>query len=184
MAIYKYGKFSSGDGWEVPTILYSPYEINQITLRVKTNDANITIDSLVEFVSGGGDADDLIEATICSDESKVAAATVLNNEWNKNQLCVDQGEDGYASLTKGTSKFSSGTYIDVAILMPGMIINSMVADSQTIAPFAHAAAAGSGKTKEFDEATPDSPSALIGKYLGVVTSVASLQYAPLLIGGN
>jgi hypothetical protein len=176
MTVYNYGKFQAGGEWRNPSILYSPHLEDQIMLRVKTGDANCTIDSLVEFIAGAGAAADLITATICGDESLVCMAQIVNNEWNKNQLAVDNSVDTYYGLTKGTATFASGTYIDVVILMPGMIMNGKLADSTVVAPGTNLKPAASGKVGLLDVSANDEPAIRIGASLSVSTSVASLQW--------
>ena len=177
MTVYNYGKFQASGEWRAPSVFYSPHPVDQITIRVNTGDATITIDSLVEFIAGGAAAADLVTATICGDESLVCLAQVLNNEWNRNQLAVDNSVDGYSGLDKGTDVFASGTAVDVILLMPGMIMNGKVADSQTLAPGTNIAPAALGTVKLLDVSANDEPAIRLGKCLSVVTSVASLQWA-------
>ena len=181
MTVYNFGKFQAGGEWRTESVFYSPYILDEITERVTTGDATVTIDSLVELIAGGGIATDLITATICGDESKVVVGHVLNNEWNRNALAVDNSKDSYFELTKGTAAFASGTLIDIVFLMPGLILNGKVEDSQTIAPFTAVIASALGKIKLFDTGV-DSIEALLGKYMSVVTSVASLQWAAWKVG--
>lgn len=176
MAVYNYGKFQASGEWRTPSVFYSPFELDQITVRVNTGDATVTIDSLVEFIAGGGARTDLTTATICGDESLVCVGQVLNNEWNKNQLAVDNSVDTYFGLSRGTAKFASGTAIDVVLLIPGMIMNGELEDSTVVAPGTNLAPSALGKLKLLDVSANDEPAIRIGASLSTATSVASLQY--------
>ena len=121
-------------------------------------------------------ATDLKAATICGDESLVCSAQVLNNEWNRNQLAVDNSVDTYFGLTKGTAQFASGTYIDVILLLPGMIMNGKLANSKVTAVGTKLKPGATGLVDLLDVSANDEPAIKIGSALSVSTSVASLQW--------
>ena len=181
MTVYNFGKFSASGEWRTPSVLYTPHIGNQVTERVNTGDATITIDSLVEFIAGGGAATDLKTATICGDESLVCIAQVVNNEWNRNQLAVDNSVESYKGLTKGTDVFASGTSIDVVFLMKGMIMNGKLTDSTVVAPGTNLKPGALGLVGLLDVSANDEPAIKIGKSMSVSTSVAALQWIAWMV---
>ena len=182
MTVYNHGKFQAGGEWRTPSVFYSPYLVDQITLRVTTGDATITIDSLIEFIAGDIAATDLKTATICGDESIVCVAQVLNNTWNQNQLAVNNtvgAVDSYHELTKGTAMFNINIAIDVILLFPGMVMNTKLANSQVMEVGDDMIASALGKAKLFATGV-DNVEAKLGKCLSVATSVASLQWVAMV----
>jgi len=118
-----YPEWQGSSGMETPVIQFCPGPVTAITLKMKVKTASeLTIGTLGECIQTADDYGDLEDITMCTVDSVVGMFIVLDTVDNIKQLKIDNSV--YAH-TKALF-FAAGSYIDVAILLPGMIIECIL----------------------------------------------------------
>jgi hypothetical protein len=175
-----YDGFRGSSDWRSPGLFWAPPGWEKLIKRVKVvNSAEIGINEFVEFVQVAGTDTDLINATVAADNSTTVAAWVIDNEYNKEILCRDNSVDDLSTLTKATAKFLTGSYIDVLLLVPGIILSTKVKASVGASgykPYTAVQSAGSGAVDGYATA-----SAQLGYLLSQVYDVAAVQWIAMIV---
>ena len=114
-----YPNFQGGLAMSNPIVHLCPYDVVKITLKMKVAAAGeIYIGALGECVDSGDTYADLSDLDVGTADNGLAMFQVLDTLDNIKQLKKDNSVYAATKLLY----FSASSYVDVAILIPGMII--------------------------------------------------------------
>lgn len=178
-ATSSYDKWRPLDKWNSPLVLHTPVKLDDITLQVQVNGADIGIGDFVEAVQVIGTQVDLIDVTLAADNSTTVGYFVIDSENNRRQLALDNSVDTYSALTRSTARFADNSLIDVIILVPGLILACKVADSVGAAGYKVWSRVQSAGTNRIDVYA--TAGAQLGYLLTQVYNLAALQMVAVLI---
>ena len=115
-----YPNMQAGPNWHNPIVFFSPIEIKDITLKMKVKTVDtLGIGYLGECIQTAADQGDLEDITPATDDSATVGFMVLDTQDNYDQLGLDKSTD---NPVKATDEFAADVYIDVIILIPGLIV--------------------------------------------------------------
>ena len=178
MVLYIKGFPSTGANWQNPVVIMSPMNLTLLTIKAKVvNSSEVKIGDIAEFIQANNDAGDLEDVTSATDESLTVSCVVLDTEDNFDALGADNST---ANPIKATDTFTAATYIDVAILIPGMILGSRLAAAEdAIAKIGlDLYSAGAGALKLVDGGLYTNR---LGRMLSQAAVVAAIQWIVWLV---
>jgi hypothetical protein len=127
LEVLNYPMFQSGPSWKNPVIFESPIDVKKVTIKLKVlTSARIRVSGIVEVVQTNNDYGDLEDVTASTNNSDTVMFIVLDTQDNKDQLEKDNSD---IAVAKG-AYFTAGSYIDCALLIPGMIVGVYLAVSE------------------------------------------------------
>jgi len=116
-----YPSFQGGIAMSNPVVHLCPYDITKITLKMLVKTAGqVYIGALVQAVETNDDYGDLEDIVIGTADSSTNLFQVLDTGDNIKQLKKDNSVYAATKLLY----FSAGSYVDVVILVPGMIVEA------------------------------------------------------------
>lgn len=115
-----YPNMQPGPNWHNPIVFFSPIDEKMITLKMKVKTVStLGIGFVGECIQTAADQGDLEDITAATDDSATVGFMVLDTQDNFDQLGLDNSTD---NPVKQTDTFAADSYIDVIILIPGLII--------------------------------------------------------------
>ena len=165
-------------------VIYNNYPDWLVLKRVRLETTNtVGMCELVEFTNTAGDDSDLEACVLGADNSVVPLGYIPDTEWNRMMMAKGNSVDACTDALKATGMFQftddspdGGAWVDMLILMPGMVLTFKCANSTTIKPGVLAYAAG---TNKLDTTTTGAP---IGRIYGQIVSEAALHWISVVIG--
>jgi hypothetical protein len=167
-----------------PGTIYNPYPDWLVLKRVRLETTNtVGMCEPVEFTNAAGDDSDLEACVLGASDSTVTLGYIPDTEWNRMMMAKGNNVDYCTDALKATGMFQfttdapdGGAWVDMLIMMPGMVLSFKAANSTTIKPGYIAYCAGTNKVDCTATGHP------LGKIAGQIVSEAALHWVSVIVG--